>query len=85
MLELAQEADHPLPAGDEAALGRWFRDAADSGSLVRYLETFDHTIAVMQSSANLQRVAREFVEDLAATAWSTARHAGRPSSTPPAG
>src|SRR4051794_16360225 len=66
VLELAQEAGHPLPAGDEAALGRWFRDAADSGSLVRYLETFDHTIAVMQSSTNLQRVAREFVEDLAA-------------------
>ena len=66
VLELAQEVDHPLPAGDEATLGRWFRDAADSGSLVRYLETFDHTIAVMQSPANLQRVAREFVEDLAA-------------------
>jgi adenosine deaminase len=65
VLELAQEIDHPLPAGDEAALGRWFRDAADSGSLVRYLETFDHTIAVMQSTENLQRVAREFVEDLA--------------------
>ena len=66
VLELATEIGHPLPAGDTDALGRWFRDAADSGSLVRYLETFDHTIAVMQSVENLQRVAREFVEDLAA-------------------
>src|SRR6476619_341745 len=40
--------------------------AADSGSLVRYLETFDHTVAVMQTAAALARVARECVEDLAA-------------------
>src|SRR3712207_4072662 len=66
VLELATEIGHPLPAGDAEALGRWFVEAADSGSLVRYLETFDHTIAVMQTSANLRRVAREFVEDLAA-------------------
>ena len=69
VLELAQEAGHALPVGsdgDAEALGRWFVDAADSGSLVRYLETFDHTIAVMQTRENLRRVAREFVEDLAA-------------------
>ncbi len=46
-------------------LGRWFFESADSGSLVRYLETFDHTLAVMQTAANLRRVAREFVADLA--------------------
>jgi len=39
---------------------------ADSGSLVSYLETFDHTVAVMQTAAALTRVARECVEDLAA-------------------
>ena len=38
--------------------------AADSGSLVRYLETFEHTIAVMQTKHGLARVAREFVLDL---------------------
>jgi adenosine deaminase len=69
VLELSQEIGHELPsaagAGPEA-LGRWFVDAADSGSLVRYLETFEHTAAVMQSAPNLRRVAREFVEDLAA-------------------
>ena len=47
------------------ALGEWFRESADSGSLVRYLETFDHTIAVMQTKEGLFRVAKEFVEDLA--------------------
>src|SRR5690606_28671459 len=38
----------------------------DSGSLERYLETFQHTVAVMQTAENLTRVARECVEDLAA-------------------
>ena len=66
IIELAAEIDYPLPAETADDLGRWFREAADSGSLVRYLETFDHTIAVMQTPANLRRVAREFVEDLAA-------------------
>ena len=29
-----------LPTTDAQELGQWFVDAADSGSLVRYLETF---------------------------------------------
>jgi adenosine deaminase len=66
IIELAAEIDYPLPAETADDLGRWFLEAADSGSLVRYLETFDHTIAGMQTAANLRRVAREFVEDLAA-------------------
>ena len=67
MLELAQEQGYAgLPADDVAALGAWFREAADSGSLVRYLETFDHTVAVMQTGPALTRVARECVEDLVA-------------------
>ena len=66
ILDLAAEIGHELPADDAASLGQWFADAADSGSLVRYLETFDHTVAVMQTGAALTRVARECVEDLAA-------------------
>jgi len=66
IVELAAEAGHQLPAGDAEALGRWFTESADSGSLERYLETFDHTVAVMQTADNLARVARECVEDLAA-------------------
>lgn len=66
VVELAVEAGHRLPETDSDALGRWFFAAADSGSLVRYLETFDHTIAVMQTAPHLRRVAREFVLDQAA-------------------
>jgi len=66
ILDLAPGAGHTLPADDAVALGRWFEDSANSGSLERYLETFDHTVAVMQSAENLRRVAQECVEDLAA-------------------
>ncbi len=66
IVELAREAGHTLPADDADSLGRWFTESADSGSLVRYLETFDHTVAVMQRADHLTRVARECVEDLAA-------------------
>jgi adenosine deaminase len=55
-----------LPAQDADALGRWFREAADSGSLERYLETFRHTVGVMQHPDAVRRVARECVLDLAA-------------------
>ena len=65
VVELAAEIGHPLPATDPAALGRWFVEAADSGSLERYLETFAHTVAVMQTAGALSRVARECALDLA--------------------
>lgn len=55
-----------LPSTDEAELAAWFRTAAHSGSLVRYLEPFAHTVAVMQTPEALHRVALECVEDLAA-------------------
>ena len=63
--ELAPEAGVELETTDPAALGAWFRDRADSGSLVEYLTTFDVTTAVMQTAPNLERIAREFVVDLA--------------------
>lgn len=66
VFEIAAEIGHPLPVDSPEALGRWFAESADSGSLVRYLETFDHTVAVMQRPQDIRRVAREFVEDLAA-------------------
>ena len=62
----ARQGYADLPASDAASLAQWFRDAADSGSLERYLETFTHTVAVMQTPSSLTRVARECVEDLAA-------------------
>ncbi|ONM47043.1 adenosine deaminase [Nocardia donostiensis] len=67
VLELATECGYDaLPADNVEALGRWFREAADSGSLERYLETFEHTVAVMQTADGLRRVARECAQDLAA-------------------
>ncbi|HET6152078.1 MAG TPA: adenosine deaminase [Marmoricola sp.] len=66
IVELAAAISHELPAQGAEALERWFVDSADSGSLERYLETFQHTVAVMQTAENLTRVARECVEDLAA-------------------
>jgi len=65
IIELAESAGHRLPATDPEALGRWFCDQANSGSLPVYLTTFDQTLAVMQTADNLARVAREAVIDLA--------------------
>jgi adenosine deaminase len=66
IVELADAVGHTLPETDPARLGEWFVAAADSGSLERYLETFAHTVAVMQTEAALVRVARECALDLAA-------------------
>ncbi|BFU42294.1 adenosine deaminase [Krasilnikovia sp. MM14-A1004] len=66
VVELADAVGHELPERDPERLGQWFAAAADSGSLERYLETFAHTVAVMQTEAGLHRVARECALDLAA-------------------
>ena len=66
VVELAAEIGHRLPRTDARELGQWFVESADSGSLERYLETFDHTVAVMQNAEAIRRVASECVQDLAA-------------------
>jgi adenosine deaminase len=67
IIELAAECGYDrLPTTDPQALGQWFTEAANSGSLVRYLETFDHTVGVMQTPEGLRRVASECAQDLAA-------------------
>ena len=55
-----------LPSHDPVELARWFSESAYSGSLERYLETFTHTVGVMQTRDALIRVASECVQDLAA-------------------
>ena len=65
IVELADAAGHALPETDPGRLGEWFVAAADSGSLERYLATFAHTVAVMQTPESLHRVARECAIDLA--------------------
>jgi adenosine deaminase len=66
VVDLAAQAGYAeLPTTDPAALANWFQEAAASGSLERYLETFAHTVGVMQSRQALVRVAAECAEDLA--------------------
>ncbi|MGW1427148.1 adenosine deaminase [Streptomyces sp. NPDC002431] len=67
IVDLARASGYEgLPETEPDKLGSWFREAADSGSLERYLETFAHTCAVMQTREALVRVAAECAEDLAA-------------------
>jgi adenosine deaminase len=67
IVELAARTGYDrLPTTDPAALGAWFVEAADSGSLERYLETFAHTVGVMQTPDAIARVASECAQDLAA-------------------
>ena len=67
IVDLAAEVDYQgLPTTDPEELRRWFTEAASSGSLERYLETFAHTVGVTQTADALRRVARECAEDLAA-------------------
>ena len=54
-----------LPTTDPVDLAKWFRQACDSGSLEKYLETFVHTVGVMQNAESIKRVAFEAGEDLA--------------------
>jgi adenosine deaminase len=64
--DLARESGYDrLPATDPDNLRTWFAEASDSGSLERYLETFDHTVGVLQTEEALTRVAYECAEDLA--------------------
>ena len=66
IIELAQQIGYKkLPTDDPKKLADWFEESCNSHSLVRYLETFSHTIAVMQSKEAIIRVSRECAIDLA--------------------
>ena len=66
IIEIAQQIGYKkLPTDDPKQLGDWFEESCNSHSLVRYLETFSHTIAVMQSKEAIIRVSRECAIDLA--------------------
>jgi adenosine deaminase len=54
-----------LPTTDPSALADWFHRGAQRGNLPEYLEGFQHTTGVMQSVDALERVAFEFIEDMA--------------------
>ena len=65
IVELAEEIGHELPRKSALELADWFAEVCNSGSLVKYLEAFDHTTAVMQTRKGLERIAYESVLDLA--------------------
>ncbi|HUF58194.1 MAG TPA: adenosine deaminase [Actinomycetota bacterium] len=67
IVELAEENGYTaLPTRDPGELGDWMTRGADRKDLLLYLETFAHTVGVMQTPGALARVARECAEDLAA-------------------
>ncbi len=67
IIELAREFGyHGLPTTDVEELSAWFLRGAHRLDLALYLETFEHTTAVMQHRDQLLRVAAECAEDLAA-------------------
>jgi adenosine deaminase len=67
VIELAQEYGYKnLPTTDEAELASWFNRGAKRNDLVLYLETFAHTVGVMQHRDAIERVAYECAQDLAA-------------------
>ncbi len=67
VIDLAAEYGYRgLPTTDAAELARWVARGADRKSLELYLETFAHTVGVMQERDAIVRVAAECAEDLAA-------------------
>lgn len=66
IVELAREGGYDgLPTTDPDELASVISRGANRNDLVLYLETFAHTVAVMQSRDALERVATECGEDLA--------------------
>jgi len=66
IIDLAAEHGYDgLPTTDVDDLATWFRRGADRKSLELYLETFAHTVAVMQWPDAIRRVSAECAEDLA--------------------
>ncbi len=66
VFELAAAEGIDLPVADAAGLETWFAARAASCEPLEYLAMFDATVAVMQTAGGLQRIAREFVQDLTA-------------------
>ena len=65
VIDLADETGYAnLPTRDPEELARHFVRGANRRSLDLYLETFAHTIGVMQTPEALHRVAKECAEDL---------------------
>src|SRR5438094_515194 len=78
IVDLAPEFGYAgLPTTDPVELATWIRRGADRKSLELYLETFAHTVGVLQERDAITRVAAECAEDLAAdgVAYAEVRYA----------
>jgi adenosine deaminase len=64
MLELARDQRLAMPEDDPEALGDYMR-VDDARNLEDYLARFGHTLAVMQTSEAMERIAYELAEDCA--------------------
>ena len=72
VIELASEFGYDdLPTTDVDELATWFNRGAKRNDLVLYLETFAHTVGVMQHLDAIERVAFECAQDLAAVLLSS--------------
>lgn len=66
VIELASEYGYKnLPTTDVHDLAAWFNAGAKRNDLLLYLETFAHTVGVMQHRDAIERVAYECAQDLA--------------------
>ena len=81
IVDLAREHGYrDLPTEDVAELATWFRRGADRKSLELYLDTFAHTVGVMQHPDAIARVAAECARGpRGRTASCTRRSGSRPS------
>ena len=67
IIDLAKDNNYEgLPSTEPEALREVISRGANRNDLVLYLETFAHTVAVMQTRESLERVAAECAEDLVA-------------------
>ena len=65
LIELGCEYGQPMPRADAESLREYMR-VSDARNLEEYLERFDVTLSVMQTSHALERIAYELAEDAAA-------------------
>jgi len=66
VVDLAKDAGYELPTNDPDEMATWMVRGASRLDLELYLETFAHTVGVMQTRDALHRVAAEAAQDLAA-------------------
>jgi len=66
VVDLAKDAGYELPTNDPDEMATWMVRGASRLDLELYLETFAHTVGVMQTRDAFYRVAAEAAQDLAA-------------------